>query len=169
MDTTSSQQLAQAVLAAATKRGLKIATAESLTGGMITAALSAVPGSSSVLLGGVVAYQNQVKEHALGVPAELLQQLGAVDSAVAVAMAQGVRARFARDCGITDELVVGLATTGVAGPDAIDGKPVGEVFIALDASGLQVVRHLQLSGSRQQIRQQTVDQILQIFLEQFPA
>ena len=166
---SSTQALAKQVLQAAHRLGLKIAIAESLTGGLVNASLSAIPGASHVLLGGVVAYQDLVKSSALGVPAALLENLGAVDSAVARKMAEGVRKSFAGHCGISDELVVGLATTGVAGPDAIEGKPVGTVFIGLHASGHQTTRELSLTGSREQIREQTVDAVLQMFLEQFQA
>ncbi|MFM5904763.1 MAG: CinA family protein [Micrococcales bacterium] len=160
---------AAAVLQAATNRGLKLAVAESLTGGLVSAELAAVPGASNVLLGAVVAYQNAVKQSALGVPQDSLDRFGAVSGQVALEMAKGARVRFAGHCGITDELVVGLATTGVAGPDAIEGKAVGTVFIALSSFAGDRVVELKLSGSREQIRQGTVGAALKLFLEHFQA
>ncbi len=143
--------------------GATVATAESLTGGLLGAALTSMPGSSATFRGGVVVYATETKSGLLDVPADLLHERGAVDPDVAIAMARGVRARF----GAT----YGLATTGVAGPTEQDGKPVGTVFVALagpddDASGLGtgfgagfgagLVRALALRGDRGRIRRSTV-------------
>jgi nicotinamide-nucleotide amidase len=103
-------------------RGLTAATAESLTGGLVSAAITAVPGASSVYLGGVVAYATESKHAVLGVPAEVLAQHGPVAGATAAAMAHAVAARFGAD--------LGIATTGVAGPDPADGLPPGVVYVA---------------------------------------
>lgn len=100
-----------------------VATAESLTGGLVGAALTGVPGASQVYRGGVIAYATDLKGQLLGVDAGLLARVGAVDERVAAAMAQGVRARLGAD--------YGLATTGVAGPDPQDGKPPGTVWVAV--------------------------------------
>lgn len=137
-------------------RGQTIAVAESLTGGMLAAALSAVPGASAVFRGGVVSYATDLKASLLGVPARLLAAHGAVHPAVASAMAEGARQRMTA--------TVGAATTGVAGPDPQDGQPVGTVYIAVSSAGGGAVRSLALSGDRQQIRQATVDRVLGLLL-----
>jgi nicotinamide-nucleotide amidase len=103
-------------------RGWTMATAESITGGLIGARLTAIPGSSDVVLGGVIAYANDVKEHELGVPAEMLAAHGAVSAETAAAMAAGVRDRLGAD--------VGVSVTGIAGPGGGSAeKPVGLVYV----------------------------------------
>jgi nicotinamide-nucleotide amidase len=98
--------------------------AESCTGGIVAQKLTDVPGSSAYFLGGVVAYSNAAKQELLGVPAALLQEHGAVSEACARAMAEGVRARFGAD--------LGVSTTGISGPDGgTPEKPVGLVHLAL--------------------------------------
>jgi nicotinamide-nucleotide amidase len=133
-------------------RGETIATAESLTGGLVAAALSSVPGSSAALRGGIVAYATELKTALLGVPADLLERHGAVHGAVAEAMARGARDRL----GAT----TGVATTGVAGPDPAEGKPVGLVFIAVARPDGVISRQLDLSGDREAIRAATVRRVL---------
>ncbi|MFC0645990.1 CinA family protein [Cellulomonas phragmiteti] len=132
------------LLAALAGRGWTLAVAESLTGGLVTAALVEVPGASAVLRGGVVAYATDLKATVLGVDAALLAGRGAVDPQVAAAMATGVRHRLGAD--------VGLATTGVAGPDGQDGHPPGTVHVAVAAPGSSLVRSLELPGGRAEVR-----------------
>ena len=116
--------LAAVVLELCRERSLTIATAESCTGGLIGARLTAVPGSSDVFVGGVVAYSNGVKQSLLGVPAELIRSVGAVSEEVARAMAAGARHRVGAD--------VGVAVTGIAGPGGGSAeKPVGTVWVAV--------------------------------------
>jgi nicotinamide-nucleotide amidase len=129
-----------------------LAVAESLTGGMLAAALTSVPGASAAFRGGVVSYATDLKTALLGVPADLLARHGAVHPEVAVAMAEGACGRL--------EASVGVATTGVAGPEPADGQPVGTVHIAVDADGATATRALALSGDRHQIRVATVEQAL---------
>lgn len=114
--------------------GLRVAVAESCTGGLVGERLTSVAGSSAYFLGGVVAYSNDAKCRLLGVPPELLEKFGAVSAEVAEAMARGARERFGAD--------VGLAVTGVAGPGGgTEAKPVGRVFLALaDAHSARTVR-----------------------------
>jgi nicotinamide-nucleotide amidase len=139
-------------------RGETVATAESLTGGLLGAALTAVPGASSVYRGGVVAYSVAVKGQLLGVPEELLAAYGPVHPETALAMAAGAQGRL----GAT----YGLSTTGVAGPEPHGSQPVGTVYIACAcAGGRREVRELLLSGDREQIRQQTVAAALELLLE----
>jgi nicotinamide-nucleotide amidase len=147
---------AVAVLRGLDARGWSIAAAESLTGGRVTAALVDVPGASAHVRGGIVAYATDVKASRLGVDAELLAERGPVDPDVAVQMAQGVRGALRAD--------VGLATTGVAGPDPQDDKPVGTVHIAVATPETVVVSSLALSGSRDEIRTLTVQRVLELAL-----
>ncbi|MFI9489082.1 CinA family protein [Promicromonospora sp. NPDC052451] len=128
------------LLAAAAARGWTIGVAESLTGGLVTGTLVSVPGASRVVRGGVVAYATDLKAGLLGVDVDLLAERGAVDEAVAAQMAAGVRALTRSD--------VGLATTGVAGPDAQDGQPPGVVFVAVSTPVATEVHRLDLAGDR---------------------
>ncbi len=112
--------------------------AESCTGGLLGAVLTAVPGSSAYVRGGVIAYDNAVKIDQLGVDAELIRTRGAVSEEVAAAMARGVRDRLGAD--------VGVGITGVAGPGAEAGKPAGLVFVAIDSPGGGAV--VRLDGDR---------------------
>lgn len=142
------------VIQALAARGESIAVAESLTGGALCSALVAIPGASAVVRGGVVAYQNSVKEHLLGVDAQELETLGAVTEQVALQMARGVRT--ALEWGVADW---GVATTGVAGPDPdpISGAPAGIVFLAVvGPDGRQWSERLGLVGAREDIRQASV-------------
>jgi nicotinamide-nucleotide amidase len=135
-------------------RGLTLAAAESLTGGLLADALVRVPGASAVFRGGLVTYATELKAELLGVDAGLLSRSGPIDPEVARQMAEGVR----RVCGAD----VGLATTGVAGPDPQDGHPPGEVYVAVAGPGGQVVRKLELSGDRAAIREATVARVLEL-------
>ncbi|MBL5974284.1 MAG: CinA family protein [Candidatus Leucobacter sulfamidivorax] len=121
---------ATAFIAAAAERGLRLAVAESLTGGLLASEFVAVPGSSRVFSGGVVAYDTALKRSVLGVDAELLRARGPVDAEVARQMARGVR----RACAVDGrEADIGIATTGVAGPepDPQTGQPPGTVWVAV--------------------------------------
>jgi len=148
---------AAAVVAALIERGLTIAVAESLTGGKLVAALIDVPGASKTVLGGVVAYNTALKASVLGVDAVLLAERGAVDDEVARQLASGARLTLAVDGRAAD---IGIATTGVAGPDPQDGKPVGTVFIGLATADSVVSVALQLSGTREDIRNAVVSESL---------
>lgn len=145
---TSPARLAAAILDLMQDRGQTLAVAESLTGGLICAALSEVPGASAVLRGGIVAYATELKAGLLGVPQRLLDSNGPVHPSVAAAMADGVRERL----GAT----FSVATTGVAGPEPQGGQPVGTVHFAVSADGDTVVRTVALSGDRAEIRERTV-------------
>ena len=125
--------------------GLKLATAESETGGLVAARLTSVPGASDVFVGSVVAYANEVKEAALGVPAELLAAHGAVSAEVAEAMAHGARERLGAD--------VAVAVTGIAGPGgATEEKPVGLVHLHAEGPDGSAARELTFPGDRESIR-----------------
>lgn len=132
--------------------GLSVAVAESLTGGMLASELAAVPGASDTFIGGVVAYSNDIKQNILGVSPDSLDRQGAVSEAVAMQMALGVQKSFAAASGLFAKDVVGVATTGVAGPTESEGKQVGTVFIAACLGDLSQVQSYQFLGDRQQIR-----------------
>jgi nicotinamide-nucleotide amidase len=149
------------LVARLTAVGQTVAVAESLTGGLVSAALTDVPGASVVVRGGVLAYATDLKAQVLGVDGELLAQVGAVDAGVAEQMASGVRSLM----GAT----YGLATTGVAGPDPADGKPVGTVFVAVVGPGTSRVRSLSLSGDRGDVRAQSVLAVLALLDEELGA
>ncbi len=143
------EDAAKLVVAKAKDKGLKLSTAESCTGGLIGGALTSVPGSSSVVEGGVISYSNEVKMNVLGVSSDDLHRVGAVSSEVASAMAAGSRRVANSD--------IAVSVTGIAGPGgAVPGKPVGTVWFGLaDASGVHTyLRHFK--GDRGQVRMQTV-------------
>ena len=124
--------------------GDTVAVAESLTGGLVCSTLVTVPGAARVVVGGIVAYQTDVKASVLGVSAELLAERGAVDPDVALEMARAVRTKF----GAT----IGISTTGVAGPDPQDGVPVGTVFVGIASDRDETVTRCDFEGSRDDIR-----------------
>lgn len=144
--------------------GGTLAVAESLTGGLVAAEITSVPGASRVFRGSVTAYATDLKQRLLGVDATLLKEHGAVDAQVAAQMAAGVRTMLGADWGI--------ATTGVAGPDPQDGQAVGTVFVAVDgparpgslSPGGGKVEHLRLNGDRAEIRMKSVRSVLALLL-----
>jgi PncC family amidohydrolase len=138
-------------------RELTIATAESLTAGLISSELAAVAGASKALKGGVVTYQDEVKVSSLGVREETLKQYGAVSSQVAKEMAQAALAKFSTDCAVS--------STGIAGPDTVEGKPVGLVFIGFADQAGVVSKELNLSGDRAQIRKMAAIAGIELALE----
>ncbi|MDO4254948.1 MAG: CinA family protein [Kocuria sp.] len=138
------EQAAAYAIRCAFDKGLSIATAESLTGGSVAAAMVSVPGASAVFEGSVVAYSHSVKRAVLGVAPGLLEQRGAVDARVAEAMADGARQALGVD--------VAVSTTGVAGPQSHDGMPVGAVFVGLSGPAGTTSVQLNLSGTRSEIR-----------------
>jgi nicotinamide-nucleotide amidase len=146
------------------ERGLKLALAESLTGGALASAIVDVPGASKVLLGSIVAYDTALKTGLLGVDADLLARVGAVDAEVAAQMAAGARSTLAAASATGISSVIGLACTGVAGPASQDGKPVGLVFVALDAPGGAQVQEFQFAGDRAQIRSSVVAAALKLLI-----
>ena len=145
---------AKHIVKVATERGLTVATAESLTGGLISGSLTAVPGSSAVVKGAVVSYVNEVKHGVLGVSEENLATYGAVSEQVALQMAEGVREKLGVD--------MAVSVTGIAGPTGAEpGKPVGTVWIATasDKGANAKVHHF--DGSRDEVRESTVLAALQ--------
>ena len=149
------------LVARLTAVGQTVAVAESLTGGLVGAALTDVAGASLVVRGGVLAYATDVKAQLLGVDEVLLARVGSVDVEVAEQMASGVRSLM----GAT----YGLSTTGVAGPDPVDDKAVGTVYVAVVGPGTSRVRALGLSGDRAGIRAQSVLAVLALLAEELGA
>jgi nicotinamide-nucleotide amidase len=139
-------------------QGKTLVTAESLTGGGIGAALTAVSGSSSVYKGGIISYTNEVKHHILGVKTETLDQFGAVSAQTAAEMAAGVRQRLDAD--------VAVSVTGLAGPGGDDyGNPVGTVFIGYCDENCLLTKECHFSGDREAVRNQTIQAALNLVLE----
>lgn len=132
------------LLAQLTARGWTLGSAESLTGGLLAATIVSVPGASSVFAGSVVAYDPAVKISALGVDPALVERVGTVDEAVAVAMAKGARRVLGVD--------LAIATTGVAGPGPSEGHPAGTVWLACATVTGVRTRLLALSGERAEVR-----------------
>lgn len=146
-DRATLDPLVAAVHAAAAARGATLALAESLTGGLVAAALTGPAGASATFLGGVVVYATTAKAE-LGVDPDLLARRGPVDADVAVALAVRVRERFAATHGV--------ATTGVAGPDPVGDHPPGSVFVAVASERGSRAVHLTLPPGRALVRQLTV-------------
>jgi nicotinamide-nucleotide amidase len=150
------RELAIEILRLLMAAGMTVATAESLTGGLVAGALTDIPGSSEAFRGGVVAYATELKAEILGVDSRMLAEHGPVYAPVAAAMADGVRKLL----GAT----VGVATTGVAGPGSADGWPAGTVHIAVSLADDTVVRTMALAGNRDEVRRLTVEQVLGLLL-----
>jgi nicotinamide-nucleotide amidase len=152
-------ELAAGILAELRSRSETLASAESLTGGMIGALLTDVPGASDSYLGGVISYATRLKAVLAGVEEATLSELGPVAARTAIEMANGVAVKCNADWG--------LAATGVAGPDDQNGHPVGQVFVAVShqRSDLLSVRELSLEGDRTMIRQLAADASLRLLAE----
>jgi nicotinamide-nucleotide amidase len=158
--------LAASVVAALRRRSQTLATAESLTGGLVGATITDVPGASAVFRGGLIAYATQLKAELAGVSANTLAADGPVAASTADQLARGAAVVCGADWG--------LATTGVAGPEPQDGHPVGQVFVAVAgpastgapaADRVVEVRELSLTGDRSSIRVQTTRAVLQLLLD----
>ncbi len=158
------RELAQAVIERARSRGVMLATAESCTGGLVAAALTAIPGSSDVVAGGLVTYSNAAKTRLLGVDAALVAAAGAVSEPVARAMAAGAAARFGAD--------LAVAITGIAGPGGGSAdKPVGLVhFASADAESETRHREARFGDiGRDEVRMASVEVALEMLLERLGA
>ncbi|WP_413450562.1 nicotinamide-nucleotide amidohydrolase family protein [Georgenia phoenicis] len=147
---------AAAVVARLRSAGLTVATGESLTGGLVSAALVDVPGASSAVRGGVVTYATPLKAQVLGVAQEVLDDGGPVQPEVARQLALGAARLLGADCGI--------GTTGVAGPGPADGAPAGTAFVAASLAGTVRVRRLVVAGTRPAVRRAAVGAGLALLL-----
>ncbi|GAA3741834.1 CinA family protein [Micromonospora maritima] len=141
--------------------GETLATVESLTGGLLAAAIVEIAGVSSIYRGGLVVYATDLKATLAGVPEDLLAERGPVDPDVAAALAEGGRQRC--------DAVWGLATTGVAGPEPQGDKPVGLVYVAVAGPAGTEVRRLDLDGGRDHIRAAAVIEALRLLAERIPV
>jgi len=152
------ERTAAALLQACRARGLRVATAESCTGGLISACLTAIPGSSDIFECGVVSYSNESKSRLLGVPRDAISDHGAVSDIVASAMAEGALAQCDAD--------IAISVTGIAGPDGgTKDKPVGLVFLALAETDQDaMVKRYVFAGTRTDIRRATVAAALELLL-----
>jgi PncC family amidohydrolase len=140
------------------QHNLKLATAESCTGGLIGHRITNIPGSSDYFVGGIVAYANEVKLAQLGVSPELLANHGAVSREIVLEMAAGARRNLRTD--------LAISVSGIAGPGGgTDGKPVGTVWVGLSTPEGAWARHFFFSGSRQQIKSASADAALKMVLE----
>ncbi|GLK17591.1 CinA family protein [Herbiconiux flava] len=155
-------EVARRVVETLTARHVTIGVAESLTGGLLAAALVEVPGASAVLRGGVIAYDTRIKHSVLGVDAEVLAAHGPVHPDVALQMAVGVRTALVVD---GEEPWIGLSTTGVAGPDAQDGHPPGTAFIGLAIGNEVRFVELHAEGDRGTVRAAVVARALDLLVE----
>ena len=149
-------KVAEKVHAELRERSESVATAESLTGGRLAAALTAVPGASATYLGGVVAYATSVKHDVLGVPADLVARHGVISAECALAMARGA-------ISVTGA-TWGIGTTGVAGPDRQEGHPPGTVHVGLVGPDVSTALALELVGSRGEIQERTCELALAALL-----
>ncbi len=156
MDNT---ELAERLIDACVVKGVKLATAESCTGGLIAGVLTDVPGASAVVERGFVTYSNEAKQEMLGVPEDLISSHGAVSEPVAQAMAAGALERSHAD--------VTLSVTGIAGPDGgSDEKPVGLVWFGLAGPGdASSTFHREFDGDRAEVRAQAVTAMMQAALD----
>ena len=152
---------AAGVVHALAQRQETLATIESLTGGLLSASIVEIAGVSGVYRGGLVVYATELKAQLAGVPEDLLDDRGPVDPDVAVALAEGGRRRCGADWG--------LATTGVAGPEPQDGKPVGLVYVAVAGPFGTDVRRFDLDGGRDHIRSAAVIEALRLLAERVHA
>jgi nicotinamide-nucleotide amidase len=140
------------------QRHLTISVAESLTGGLVAASLTQIPGASAVFKGGIIAYRDEIKQKVLKVDSALITKFTSISEPVAQSMATNIREIMNTD--------IGIATTGVAGPDKSDGFAPGIVFVAISIGDHKICQKLELVGDRTQIRDQSVNEIFKLTLSQ---
>ncbi len=152
----SSVQTEQKVQSLCLEKGWNLAVAESCTGGLLGGRITSVPGSSAYFTGGAIAYSDDLKVSLLGIKEKLIRDHGAVSSEVAVAMAEGVKGMTGAD--------VGVAITGVAGPDSSEAKPPGTVHVAVITPFTIETRLYHFKGARENVRKSAVDEALKLVL-----
>lgn len=153
----SVDELAHTLLKRTRQKGWTLATAESLTAGLVCATLCDIPGASLVVRGGITAYATDVKQSVLGVPASRLRETGPVDGVVAEHMAKGASQVLSAD--------VALATTGVAGPGPSDGHEAGTVYIAVLTPAGSAHKLCRFTGNRRAVRWASVQAVYELALE----
>ena len=150
--------LAHEIIQKLGQRHLTISVAESLTGGLVAASLTQIPGASAVFKGGIIAYRDEIKQKVLKVDPALITKFTSISEPVAQSMATNIREIMNTD--------IGIATTGVAGPDKSDGFAPGIVFVAISIGDHKICQKLELVGDRTQIRDQSVNEIFKLTLSQ---
>jgi len=154
----SNEKLENQVLKLLIEKEKTLSTAESCTGGLVSARITAIPGSSAAFLGGVATYSNEAKSILIGVDPDTIKSLGAVSEEVALQMASGVRKKLNSD--------IGIGITGIAGPASDNtNKPVGLVYVALADKSGSYCRELRLNGTRDEIRFTAANNALDMILE----
>ncbi|WP_050981327.1 CinA family protein [Caldisericum exile] len=139
------------------ERNLTIATAESVTGGLVAKSITDVPGSSKVFLGGIIAYSPNAKVNILKIDETLIKKLGTVDPLIAEIMARNVKGIFGAD--------VGVSTTGIAGPDSIEGKQVGLCYVGIVIKDENFVFENKFEGDRAIIREYITEFLINKLIE----
>ena len=150
------QELASSLIKKLQEKNLTIAVAESLTGGLVAASLTEIPGASKVFKGSITAYSDEIKQNILNVNEETILNFTSISEQVALEMAINVRTIMKSD--------IGISTTGVAGPEKSAGFAPGLVFVAISIGDHNMCQKLEITGDRSKIRNQTVQEILQLTL-----
>jgi nicotinamide-nucleotide amidase len=150
------QELASSLIKKLQENNLTIAVAESLTGGLVAASLTEIPGASKVFKGSITAYVDEIKQNVLNVKQETIANFTSISEQVALEMAINVRTIMKSD--------IGISTTGVAGPEKSAGFAPGLVFVAISIGDHNMCQKLEITGDRSKIRNQTVHEILQLTL-----
>jgi nicotinamide-nucleotide amidase len=150
------QELASSLIKKLQENNLTIAVAESLTGGLVAASLTEIPGASKVFKGSITAYVDEIKQNVLEVNEETILKFTSISEQVALEMAINVRTIMKSD--------IGISTTGVAGPEKSAGFAPGLVFVAISIGDHNMCQKLEITGDRSKIRNQTVQEILQLTL-----
>ena len=150
------QELASSLIKKLEEKNLTIAVAESLTGGLVAASLTEIPGASKVFKGSITAYADEIKQNVLNVNKETILKFTSISEQVALEMAINVRTIMKSD--------IGISTTGVAGPEKSAGFAPGLVFVAISIGDHNMCQKLEITGDRSKIRNQTVQEILQLTL-----
>ena len=150
------QELASSLIKKLQENNLTIAVAESLTGGLVAASLTEIPGASKVFKGSITAYADEIKQNILNVKDETITNFTSISEQVALEMAINVRTIMKSD--------IGISTSGVAGPEKSAGFAPGLVFVAISIGDHNMCQKLEITGDRSKIRNQTVQEILQLTL-----
>ena len=150
------QELASILIKKLQEKNLTLAVAESLTGGLVAASLTEIPGASKVFKGSITAYSDEIKQNVLNVNKETITNFTSISEQVALEMAINVRTIMKSD--------IGISTTGVAGPEKSAGFAPGLVFVAISIGDHNMCQKLEITGDRSKIRNQTVHEILQLTL-----
>jgi nicotinamide-nucleotide amidase len=150
------QELASSLIKKLQEKNLTISVAESLTGGLVAASLTEIPGASKVFKGSITAYVDEIKQNVLNVNEDTITKLTSISEQVALEMAINVRKIMKSD--------IGISTTGVAGPEKSAGFAPGLVFVAISIGDHNMCQKLEITGDRSKIRNQTVQEILQLTL-----